>query len=77
MFCYDYCIINFHVLCRIKYLNLCNFTNSRLMYLFKSNLVTSDNQFDVKHKHCTDLCIYKVKFIILSIVSKFSDQFGM
>ena len=22
MFCYDYCIINFHVLCRIKYLNL-------------------------------------------------------
>ena len=22
MFCYDYCIINFHVLCQIKYLNL-------------------------------------------------------
>ena len=22
MFCYDYCIINFHVLCRIKCLNL-------------------------------------------------------
>ena len=38
MFCSDYCIINFHVLCRIKYLNL------NLLY-------TVSSFFNVYNKH--------------------------
>ena len=36
-----------------------------LMNLIESHLVTKDNQFGIKKKHSTDLCIFAVKSVII------------